>query len=223
MCFSAVASFGAGTVLTFIGVASLKKVQSPSQIAFASVPLIFAVQQISEGFVWLSLSNSTFASLQSVMTYVFLFFAQVVWPIWVPFAIMKLEKNDKRKKMLKVIVAIGGLVSLYLLFCLINFHVDSKIVGYHISYKQDYPRDIKIYQAGLYLIATVIPPFISSVKKMPLLGMGIFISYIITMIFYVDYIISVWCFFASIISITIYGIMWLMKRSAVLTIKIVTK
>ena len=121
MCFSAVASFGAGTVLTFIGVASLKKVQSPSQIAFASVPLIFAVQQISEGFVWLSLSNQTFVGLHQMMTYVFLFFAQVVWPIWVPFAIMKLEKNDKRKKMLKVIVAIGGLVSLYLLFCLIHY------------------------------------------------------------------------------------------------------
>ena len=130
---------------------------------------------------------------------------------------------ETRKKILKVVVAIGGLVSLYLLFCLINFSVDSSIVGYHISYKQDYPRDIKIYQGVLYLIATVFSPFISSVKKMPLLGIGILISYLVTMIFYVGYIISVWCFFASLISITIFGIMWLLKRSAVVSIKIATK
>ena len=55
MCFSANASFGAGVVLTIIGVAAIKKVQHPSQILFASIPLLFAVQQISEGILWITL------------------------------------------------------------------------------------------------------------------------------------------------------------------------
>ena len=84
MCFSASASFGAGVVLSVIGVASIKKAKSPTQIIFASIPLIFAVQQITEGFLWLSLTHSNFASLKQVTTYIFLFFAQIVWPIWVP-------------------------------------------------------------------------------------------------------------------------------------------
>ena len=95
MCFSAGASFGAGVVLSVIGIASLKKVQTPSQIVFASVPLIFSVQQITEGFLWLALSNPAFAFLQQFTTYTFLFFAQVVWPMWVPLAIFLLEKEDK--------------------------------------------------------------------------------------------------------------------------------
>jgi uncharacterized membrane protein len=39
-----------------------------------------------------------------------------------------------------------------------------------------------------------------------MLGTTVIVSYIITAIFYTDYIISVWCFFASIISIAIYVI-----------------
>jgi len=38
-------------------------------------------------------------------------------------------------------------------------------------------------------------------------GTAIFISYIITAIFYDHFVVSVWCFFASIISISIYAIM----------------
>lgn len=214
MCFSATASFGAGIVLTTIGVATLKKVQTPNQIAFASIPLIFAIQQISEGFVWLSLSNPEFGHMERSMTYLFLFFAQVVWPFWVPFSIMKIESIKKQKKRLIPIVLIGGVVSLYLFYCLLSFHVDSKIVGYHISYEQSYPLALSLYGGGLYLIATIAPPFFSSIKKMSLLGSGILISYIITQIFYEDYIVSVWCFFESVISITVYGIVWLMQRSA---------
>ena len=46
MCFSATASFGASIVLTGIGVASLKQVKEPAQYPFASIPLIFGVQQL---------------------------------------------------------------------------------------------------------------------------------------------------------------------------------
>src|SRR6188768_3673276 len=62
----------------------------------ASIPLIFAVQQFTEGFLWLSLTSPRFAGLQSVATIVFLFFAQVVWPVWVPYAILKLEPKENR-------------------------------------------------------------------------------------------------------------------------------
>lgn len=98
MCFSASASFGAGVILSVIGIASIKKVQSPSQIIFVSIPLIFAVQQIMEGFLWLALTNTHYAPLQKFTTYVFLFFAQVVWPFWVPYVILKLEIKERRKR-----------------------------------------------------------------------------------------------------------------------------
>lgn len=213
MCFSATASFGAGVVLSVVGAAAIKKAQSPSQIAFASIPLLFAMQQITEGFLWLALSDPAYSSLQQVTTYNFLFFAQVAWPVWVPFAVLQLDPKEKRRMIEKILVGIGAVVSLYLAYCLLNYRVEAKIVGYHISYEQDYPASLSRYGGLLYIIATIGPPFFSRVKRMWLLGVTVLISYAVTAIFYTDYIVSVWCFFASIISVAIYVIMYELNKS----------
>lgn len=207
MCFSASASFGASVVLTTIGIISLKKVQNPSQIPFATVPLLFAAQQLSEGFLWLALKDPSFPYLETFTTLTFIFFAQVVWPTWVPFSIYKMEEKGPRKKILLLIVIIGLIVSTYLAYCLFSFKIEAAIDGKHISYHQDYPNDLKLYGGVLYLIATIVSSFVSGVKWMPVLGCAILVSYIMTEIFYSDYVISVWCFFASVISVTIYIIL----------------
>ena len=207
MCFSANASFGAGIVLTVIGVAAIKKVQHPSQILFASIPLLFAVQQIAEGFLWVTLPNPAYALVSQGLTYVFLFFAQFFWPLWVPIAILMLEKESKRKNIQKILVRIGILVAFYSAYSLLAYPIHAKIVGYHVIYKIDNPNPIGIYGGILYFIATVVPPFFSHIKRMWMFGTTIFISYIISIIFFDHYVVSVWCFFASIISISIYAIM----------------
>jgi len=207
MCFSASASFGAGIILSVISVVSIKKVKQTSQIAFAGIPLIFAVQQFTEGLLWLALTHPLYAPFERGATYVFLFFAQIVWPVWVPFAILVLAKKNQRKPIEKILVVIGGVVSLYLAYCLASYPVQAKVIGYHIAYGQDYPAGLSHYGGALYIIATIVPPFFSPIKRMWLLGAAILISYIITTLFYTDYIVSVWCFFASIISITVYLVM----------------
>lgn len=207
MCFSASASFGAGAILSVIGVLSLKKGQSRSEIAFAAIPLIFSIQQISEGFLWLALTKPEYAWLQQFTTYTFLTFAQVIWPIWVPVSILLLEKKEQRRTIQKIIVAIGAAVSIYLGFCLFTYNVEARVEAYHISYKLNFPAYFSGLGSLLYIIATVTPPYFSSINRMWTLSTAIFISYIITAVFYIDYIISVWCFFASIISITVLVIM----------------
>lgn len=213
MCFSATASFGAGIVLSVIGIASIRKAEKKSQLFFASIPLIFAVQQISEGFLWLALSHPEYASLRWPATYIFLAFAQIVWPFWVPFSILKLEQDDRRKKIGWALMGIGTIVSAYLAFCLLSYHVEANIKGLHIAYTQDYPAGLSNYGGLFYIIATIAPPFLSSVKRMPALGAAIFISYGVTILLYTDYIVSVWCFFASIISIAVLSVLYGMKKS----------
>ena len=207
MCFSASASFGAGVVLTVIGVASIKKTHHPSQLLFASIPLIFGAQQISEGILWVTLPYADYVDTQRMFTYMFLLFAQIIWPIWVPIAILLLEKSTTRKNIQKVLVGAGLLVGIYLAYCLMTFHVEAKIVEYHISYFQDYPTSFRKYGIILYAMATIAPSFFSHIRHMWMLGATILISYIITAIFYEHYILSVWCFFSSIISLSIYAIM----------------
>lgn len=207
MCFSAGASFGAGVVLSVVGVASVKKAQSRSEAGFASIPLIFGVQQIAEGCVWLSLTNPSFAWLESLSTYSFLFFAQVLWPFWVPFAFLLLEKEKGRRYIQWALLGIGAVVSAYLAYCLASFPVVASIREYHISYALHFPPGLSEYGSLFYIIATVAPPFFSHIKRMWLLGTAIFISYLITLVFYTDYVISVWCFFAALLSVMVYFLM----------------
>jgi hypothetical protein len=207
MCFSPTASFSAGEVLTVIGVASIKKTQHPSHLLFASIPFIFGVQQISEGVLWLILSNPYYATSQKIFTYIYLFFAQVLWPIWVPIAILLLEKNITRKNTQRILVGAGIIVGLYMTYCLASFNVEAEIIGKHIKYWQDYPQSFRIYGIILYGLATIAPPFFSHIKRMWMLGVTVLASYVITAIFYDHYILSVWCFFSSLISLSIYAIM----------------
>ena len=213
MCFSANASFGTGIALSIIGVVALKKTHLSSQIPFAAIPLIFSIQQLAEGCLWLMLRNSNFLVAEHAITYIFLFFAQIIWPVWVPISFLILEKKKSRTNLQKLLVGIGVLVSSYLGYCLIAFPVQARIVEHHITYDQAYPHALSNYVALFYLIATIAPPFFSHVKKMPLLGIAILMSYAITTFFYDDYLISVWCFFASVISIAVYAIIVEMDKA----------
>lgn len=206
MCFSASVSFGAGAVLTVIGVATIKKTQHRSQLMFASIPFIFGMQQIAEGILWITLPNPEYITIQRIFTYIYLFFAQILWPIWVPIAILIFEKSLTRSKIQKFLAGVGVFVGIILAFFLLTYEVEASIVGYHIAYKLAYPESLKYYGVVLYAIVTIGPPFFSHIKRMWLLGVTILISYIVTMVFYEQYILSVWCFFSSIISLSIYAI-----------------
>ena len=139
MCFSASASFAAGAVLTSVGAASLHKTKKPSEIPFASIPLFFGLQQITEGFVWLSLTNPDYAFMEGISAHAFIFFAQVLWPFWVPFSIYKFEKQEGIKNILgKVLVGIGVLIATVLAYFLFTQHIEAEILGHHVSYDQAY-------------------------------------------------------------------------------------
>lgn len=207
MCFSAEASFTAGAVLTVIGIATLKKTKQKPHLWFASIPLVFGIQQIAEGVLWLTLPDPEQINIQRIATFVFIFFAQVIWPFIVPFGVLMLDKKDERKRIQKILAGVGVFVSAGLAYFLIAYNMEAKIVGHHISYDQDYPETIYKYGAILYAAATILSLFYSNVKRMWLLGVFIAISYITTLIFYENHVLSVWCFFSSVISIYIYLIM----------------
>jgi hypothetical protein len=213
MCFSAGASFGAGAVLGAIGIAAIKRSCKPSQIAFACIPLIFAAQQFTEGLVWLSLTNPVYSLWGQPATYIFLVCAQVIWPIWVPFSILLLENDKYRKRLLLATLSLGLLVSFYLAWRLGTQNIYAEINGMHISYVLGAPVAVLHYSAIAYFIATVLPSFISTVKRMQLFGFSIMISYAITLMLFKDYQLSVWCFFAAVISILVFSILFDLDRS----------
>jgi hypothetical protein len=212
MCFSATASFGASVVLTATGIVTRSITTSPMQKPFASVPFIFGVQQFTEGVLWTSFNNPTFSSWQVPSTYLFLIFAQIIWPLWVPFAIMKMEENEGRKKILISLVGLGTLVSSYLAYCLFMYPVQASIIGNHIHYEQHYPLAIQPFSALSYFAVTVASMFVSSVKHMALLGVAILASLMFTLYYHAAHLVSIWCFLAAMISIIVFYILLYQKR-----------
>lgn len=207
MCFSAGASFAGGVIISAIGVVTVRNVHKPSQILFASIPLFFGLQQIAEGVLWLSIPLSGYEGIRNFSAYFFMVMAQVIWPSLIPLSILFMEESEKRKKALKALLVIGVILSAYYGYCLINYNVTPQIQGYHIQYNNDFPEPLALISFIFYLAATITPLFVSGVKKMYLLGILMTLSCLITGLFFTQYLISVWCFFAALISGVILWIM----------------
>lgn len=92
MCFSATASFSAGVVLVGLGAFTLRAVLHPRELLLASIPLLFGIQQLIEGAVWLTFRYEA-PLVNSVMTYLFSPFSHVLWPVYVPLAVLLIEPS----------------------------------------------------------------------------------------------------------------------------------
>jgi hypothetical protein len=204
MCFSAGASFTAGTLLTFAGTETLRKVHKPSQIVFASIPLFFAFQQFAEGVLWLVIAKKGHHGLETIATYFFLIMAQVLWPLIVPFSVLLMEDNKVRKRILRTLLAIGATVSLYYIYSLVFYRAHAEITRLHIGYQSNVQDSFSLIAVFLYLVATLFPFFISSIKRTSILGLIMCLSFLVSVVFYPDFMISVWCFFAAVISFFIF-------------------
>jgi len=210
MCFSPEASFAGGVIISSIGIFTIRKVHNPSQIVFASIPLFFGIQQFAEGCLWLTLPLPDYLSMQKYSTYFFMVMAQVIWPSMIPLSVLLMEENPVKKRFLKVLLILGITLSLYYASCLIAFDVTPIIKGYHIQYDTGFPHSLSIPAFIVYLIVTITPLFISSVKRTHLMGILMFLSCAITAIFFTQFLTSVWCFFAAILSGVIF---WILRDS----------
>jgi len=208
MCFSAGASFGASAALSIIGVVAITKARTIPQKLFAGIPFIFSIQQATEGALWLSFNDHNFQG-QSVFTYVYLFFAVIFWPAWIPFTIRLLEKNVTRKKILTLLAITGAIVCAWFACSVFFYSPQAVTTHHHIQYKLNFPPTLKnliwIFNI-LYFIATIVSTFISSTKRIKWLGIVCTIAYLFSVYFYSEFVISVWCYFAGVLSIVVLWI-----------------
>ncbi|GAB4132923.1 MAG: hypothetical protein Fur0041_04680 [Bacteroidia bacterium] len=208
MCFSASASFGASALLAATGVTALKRNTVRKNDLIAAIPFVFAVQQCLEGFVWLALESNSPQDRSLVPVILFLIFAQVVWPTYVPLSFYRSEQNKGRKKILLVILLLGICVSCYLARILFICDSSAKQLNHHILYQQNITGWLPAFSGLFYFIPTVLPSLFSSIRKSWLLGLMIAAAYLTTKLFFPDFVISIWCYFAALISIIVYFIIY---------------
>ena len=200
MCFSATASFTAGAVLLGIGTLTLKAARKPRELPFAAIPLLFAIQQLSEGVIWLTFQYDA-PQLNVVMTHVYSFFSHVLWPAYVPVAVLLIEPPAHRRALL-ALAAAGVAVGAYLLYVLVVFPIASRPTGQHIEYVS--PHFFAATVMTLYLLSTTVSPILSTHRMVKLFGALALLSFGAVYYFYATWFISVWCFFAALLSAVVY-------------------
>ena len=212
MCFSAQASFGAAAVLGIIGLLCIKKAKTKNVKLLAVTPLLFAAQQAIEGIFWIGYLHDLPRIITTLATYSFVFFALLFWPVWIPFIMYKLEQHELRKSILGTFLMGGILLACFFIWQMGCAGATAGIINGHVMYHIGL-SEMKYWVTGvIYALITLGSLFVSSVPYMWTLGVASTVAAIFTLTFYKLSFISVWCFFAALISILIYAIIWNMNR-----------
>jgi hypothetical protein len=200
MCFSASASFTASGVLTVIGVGSVAQTKTKRGLMYAAVPLVFAVQQLIEGFEWLAPVGSA-ASV--ALAYGFLFFAVILWPTYVPIAVYLIEPRKDKKQVLMTFIVLGSIISVY---AIVNFLLippsATNTLCCHVIYSFKMP--LKFAVGGAYAVATCGSLLLSSRHWVKIMGVVSALSLIVAYFYTAVSFVSVWCYFAALLSTLVF-------------------
>lgn len=198
MCFSATASFTAAATLLAIGTVTAGRARSKAELPFSLIPVLFGVQQLVEGVLWLTFASAaTHANV--VLTHAYSFFSHAFWPMYVPFAVLLIERVKWRRKLLFGLVFAGAGVGIYLLYFLVTQPIVSRVAGGHILYTS--PHFFVAVVLTVYVLTTCASSFISSHPAIRWFGVATFFSLTAAAAFYANWFISVWCFFAAVLSV----------------------
>jgi hypothetical protein len=198
MCFCASASFAASGGLAIIGAASVIQAQRKDRL-IAFIPVLFAIQQFIEGSQWLAMHPS---STSILLGYAYLCFAFLLWPVYLPFAVLSIEKNLRIQRLLRWCLYSGALISGTLLFILLLQPLSIELLPKGILYNIFVPFEML---GGLfYIIVACGSLFLSSSSFLRWFGLaGAFSAFVSWWLFQGTFT-SVWCFFAAVLSLPVY-------------------
>ena len=201
MCFSAAASFTASGVLVTIGLLTLRKTNIKHEWLLASIPFLFAIQQFTEGVLWLSLKHHV-----DIGTYwpilIYSIFVGIIWPILVPLGILLSEKEYRRRLLIIIPIILGTGIGFYSIWSLTHYGVTAQVQDRCILYETNAYSGIYVIIA--YLMATCAAFFFSSHKSVVIIGIVNVIAFFTAFYFYRVHLTSIWCFFAAAISVLLY-------------------
>lgn len=200
MCFSATASFTAGALLLGMGAVTLPMARERRERPFAAIPLLFGVQQVIEGFVWLSFGWGQ-AQVTDALAQAYSFFSHVLWPVYVPAAAWMMERQGSRRRLLAATSVLSLVVASYLFFMLFADPITASPVGGHIEYSARHLYAPVVMLA--YLAATTMSLMLSSRAGVRAFGVAAFAAFVLAYAFYARWFISVWCFFAAVLSVMV--------------------
>jgi hypothetical protein len=213
MCFSASVSFVVSAALVPIGAFTVNYALHNDRryLALAAFPLLFGIQQTFEGFLWLAMATGGHAGLRT-SALGFLFFAYLFWPFFVPFAANRVEGRADRQHLFRWFSLVGLLfgLSLYLPLLIYPDWLTVSISWHSILYEPVLIYDGIVSRTtvrAFYAVIVSIPLLFSTVVAIRKFGVLVLISVIVSAVFFLYAFVSIWCFFAAVLSLYIIVVM----------------
>lgn len=208
MCFSATVSYGAAAMLVTTGLYAMRQTRRlpPPYWMWALVPVFFGVQQAFEGRVWQMLdARNPDAAVPYALG--FHFFSHFLWLWWLPLCSYLVEPGRIRKRVIAGCAMFGAFAGT-LVYSVMLTHPEWMSVtvrehSIHYGFSVPYRSSIHLplTPAALYALTILVPLLISSHSKIRIFGVLAASSVILAAEAYGHAYVSVWCFFAAVLSL----------------------
>ncbi|WP_121626788.1 DUF6629 family protein [Poseidonibacter antarcticus] len=200
--YFAILNFTLSGAIGFIGILTLRQSSTSNEVLFAALPLLFALHQFTEGFVWLGVGGYIEARALELASGIFIYYAQGLLPFIIPLSIYLIEKDSKRKKLLAILSTLGLFLAIYTMYGFYQSPSSVEVVNNTLYYS--HPWTENIYDASIYILTTCGSLMLSTSISVQIFGLLNFIGLVIIFLLRPYGFTSLWCFYAAVISTLLY-------------------
>lgn len=200
MCFSLGADLVAAAVLVPVAAISLSEVRHVRELPFASLPLLFALHQLVEAFVWAGTEGDVPPGLAHAAAVAYLVVAFPLLPVLVPLAVLMLEPRSHRMRVAPFVL-LGAVVSTYFAGVLVTGPIEVVARPHSLTYLA--PLDHSFAWTTLYVVAVIGPSLLSGYRSIVAFGVVNLVGLSTAAIVYAQAFASVWCVCAALSSVLV--------------------
>lgn len=201
MCYSPEADLVAGLVVGAIGIDAFRRVDDRRDMALAAVPIVLAAHQLIEAVAWRGLQDRAPEAAGDLAVGAYLVIAFGIVPMLVPFAVLRTERDSRRRAAMIPLLLLGVGVSFVLLLSLIISPYGASIGGRYIAY------EVSVLGSRLtgaaYAIAVCAPLLLSSHRRLVVFGFANVPVVVALSLLLSTGLISLWCVWAAVSSLVV--------------------
>lgn len=179
--------------------------------AIATLPFLFGLQQLAEGFVWTTGAHQRSDWVEQA-SLAYMFFSWLAWPVWVPFSVYFLEKGRRKLAYVGFAIAGGMLGALqYFPYFAHEGWLVTRFLPHAISYEGTALMDLLTTREVTYTIyvGIVVGPLImSSDRHMKIFGVLVLLVLTVTFLFFKYAYVSVFCFGGALMSLYLVWVLY---------------
>jgi hypothetical protein len=200
VCFSAEADLVVGVGLLPVAALALREVRHVREVPFASLPLLFALHQLTEAVVWAGVDGSVCPAARDGASLAYVLFALPVLPLLLPLAVLLLEPRGARLRVAPF-VALGAVVAAYFAEAVLDGPVSVEETPYALVYRVGLGDPV--LWTGLYVVAVIGPPLISGYRSIVWFGALNLVGLVAVALLYTQALASLWCVWAALTSLLV--------------------